>query len=73
MKLFVAALALLAGSMPAAAQWLDRSWPDIPRTADGTPDLTAPTPRGPDGHPDLSGVWSGPRPVARLDPDTLMP
>ncbi len=73
MKLFVAALALLAGSMPASAQWLDRSWPDIPRTADGTPDLTAPAPRGPDGHPDLSGVWNGPRPVARLDPDTLMP
>ena len=57
MKLFFAVLILFAGMMPAAAQWLDRPWPGIPRTAEGNPDLTAPTPRGPDGHPDLTGVW----------------
>jgi len=73
MKLFVATLMLFAGTMPAEAQWLDRPWPGIPRTADGEPDLSAPAPRGPDGQPDLTGVWSGPRPVVRLDPATLQP
>ena len=28
------------------------------RTADGKPDLTAPTPRTADGKPDLSGIWA---------------
>lgn len=59
------------GGMPAAAQWLERPWPGIPRTPDGQPDLSAPPPRTPDGHPDLTGVWNGPPPVARLDPATL--
>jgi len=48
MRLLLAVLMLFAGTMPAAAQWLDRPGPDIPRTADGKPDLTAPAPRGPD-------------------------
>lgn len=73
MKLFLAALMLFAGTMPAAAQWLDRPWPGIPRTADGKPDLTAPAPRGPDGQPDFTGVWNAPPPVARLDPAILQP
>ena len=73
MKLLLAVLVLFAGTMPADAQWLDRPWPGIPRTADGKPDLTAPTPRGPDGQPDLTGVWNGPAPVARPDPATLQP
>ena len=51
MRLFLAALALIVGTIPATAQWLDRPWPGIPRTADGTPNLTAPAPRGPDGKP----------------------
>ena len=42
MRLFLAALALIVGTMPAGAQWLDRPWPGIPRTADGKPNLTAP-------------------------------
>ena len=67
MRLLFAALALIAGTMPAAAQWLDRPWPGIPRTADGKPDLTAPAPRGPDGKPDFTGLWSGPNPAAVLD------
>jgi len=29
----------------------------VPRTADGKPDVTAPTPRTADGKPDLSGMW----------------
>ena len=73
MKLFLAALMLFAGTMPAAAQWLDRPWPGIPRTTDGMPDLTAPAPRGPDGQPDLTGVWNGPPPLVRLDSATLQP
>ncbi len=73
MKLFLAVLILFAGAMPAAAQWLDRPWPDIPRTADGAPDLGAPAPRGPDGHPDFNGVWRGSTPLVRLDTETLQP
>ena len=73
MKLFLATLMLFAGTMPAAAQWLDRPWPGIPRTTDGRPDLTAPAPRGPDGQPDLTGVWNGIPPLVRLDSATLQP
>src|SRR6185503_10761815 len=30
---------------------------DVPRNADGTPNLSAPAPRQTTGKPDLSGVW----------------
>jgi hypothetical protein len=40
----------------ANAQWLTQRDPRIPRTADGKPNLAAPTPRL-SGRPDLSGVW----------------
>jgi hypothetical protein len=39
------------------AQWLHFKTPGIPRTADGKPNLAAPTPRTPEGKPDLSGLW----------------
>lgn len=39
------------------AQWWSLSTPGIPRTADGSPDLSAPVPITADGRPDLSGVW----------------
>ena len=42
MKRLLAVLLLFAVATPAAAQWLDRPWPGIPRTADGKPNLTAP-------------------------------
>jgi hypothetical protein len=42
---------------PAMAQWLDYPTPDLPRTADGKPNLAAPLPRTADGKPDLSGLW----------------
>ena len=31
--------------------------PDVPRNADGKPNLNAPAPRLANGKPDLSGVW----------------
>jgi hypothetical protein len=73
MRLFLTALILAGGTMPAAAQWLDRPWPGIPRTADGKPNLAAPAPRGPDGKPDLTGIWNGPNPEAPLDPANEQP
>ena len=73
MKVFLATLVLVAGTMPAGAQWLERPWPGIPRTADGKPNLTAPAPRGPDGKPDLSGIWDGEDPAPRPDPADMQP
>jgi hypothetical protein len=73
MRLFLSAVALIVGTMPAAAQWLERPWPDIPRTSDGKPNLNAPAPRGSDGKPDLTGVWNGPTPDPRLDPANAQP
>ena len=46
-----------ACAVAAAAQWLNYPTPDLPRTADGKPDLKAPTPKTPDGKPDFSGHW----------------
>ena len=73
MRLFLAALILAAGTTPAAAQWLDRPWPGIPRTADGKPNLAAPAPRGPDGRPDLMGIWNGPIPRPAHDAANAQP
>jgi hypothetical protein len=42
----------------AAAQWLNRPTPGVPRKADGKVDMTAPAPRMADGKPDLSGIWA---------------
>jgi hypothetical protein len=41
----------------AHAQWLTYPTPDVPRTPDGKPNLSAPAPKTADGKPDLSGVW----------------
>jgi hypothetical protein len=49
--------AVLLVSAPAPAQWITYPTPVIPRTADGKPNLNAPTPRTTDGKPDMSGVW----------------
>ena len=57
MKRQLATLVLIAATTPVMAQWLSLPTPGIPRTADGTPDLSAPAPRTADGKPDLSGLW----------------
>jgi hypothetical protein len=52
--------AALAGTMATAslsAQWLDYPTANIPRNADGTPNLAAPVPRTHDGKPELAGLW----------------
>jgi hypothetical protein len=51
------AAALAAFPVALAAQWPNYPTAKVPRTADGKPDLNAPTPRTSDGKPDLTGVW----------------
>src|SRR5947208_2071262 len=46
-----------------SAQWLKYQTANVPRTADGKPNLTAPTPRTSDGKPDFSGMWLTGNPV----------
>jgi hypothetical protein len=53
-------ITLLGGSVCAPAQWLNYPTAGTPRTKDGKPILSAPTPRR-DGKPDLSGVWEADR------------
>ena len=48
---------ILMVSCAAAAQWVNLTLPNIPRTPDGKPNLAAPAPKAPDGKPDLSGIW----------------
>lgn len=50
------AILLAAATLPLAAQWLNYPDPRTPRTKDGKPNLTAPTPRL-NGKPDLTGLW----------------
>jgi len=51
------AIAALVLSMPGHAQWLNLKTSGLPRTPDGKPDLSAPTPRMASGKPDFSGLW----------------
>jgi hypothetical protein len=52
----LAAVLLIATIPPVIAQW-DNIPNKGPKTKDGKPDMSAPTPRAPDGKPDLNGVW----------------
>jgi hypothetical protein len=60
--LILVILALTGLPSPGFAQWLKYPTADVPRKADGSPDLTAPTPRLPDGKPDFSGIWHATNP-----------
>jgi hypothetical protein len=48
---------LLAIPGAGSAQWLKYPTAGLPRTADGKPDLAAPSPRTADGKPDITGLW----------------
>ena len=61
--LFAFVAAVLLGASPLAAQWLKYPSAGIPRTADGKPNLFAPTPKASDGKPDFSGMWLTDNPV----------
>ena len=48
---------LVASGSSLSAQWPKRPTPDVPKTASGEPNMSAPAPRTADGKPDLSGLW----------------
>lgn len=49
--------ALVAAAPYLFAQWPAFPTPEVPKSADGKPDLEAPAPRTADNKPDLSGIW----------------
>jgi hypothetical protein len=48
---------LMSSAHVAFGQWVTYPTPNVPRLADGKPDLKAPAPRQPDGKPDFTGFW----------------
>ena len=50
-------LVAVMGTLSASAQWLSYPTPGMPRTTDGKPNFSAPTPKAADGKPNLSGLW----------------
>ena len=63
----VAIAVVMAGASAAlGAQWFSYPSPRAPRTAAGSVDLTAATPRLANGKPDLSGVWMTADPLCAI-------
>jgi len=58
----------LTSSAHVFGQWVTYPTPNVPRLADGTPDLKAAAPRQPDGKPDFIGFWQPDR-VRDCTPD----
>ena len=48
---------VMTSSAHVFGQWVTYRTQNVPRLADGQPDLKAPAPRQPDGKPDLIGFW----------------
>ncbi|HSR09423.1 MAG TPA: hypothetical protein VLM42_19980 [Bryobacteraceae bacterium] len=55
---------VFASALTLCAQWPLHPTARVPKTAEGKPNLNAPTPRTADGKPDLSGIWENFRAVA---------
>src|ERR1700735_4775719 len=65
------AIGALLVCVEASAQWINYPTRGIPRTADGKPNLSAPTPKTADGKPDLTGIWENfraPAPAPAANP-----
>lgn len=52
-------MAFLFAAVPGAllAQWPNYPTPNVPKLADGKPNMEGPAPRTPDGKPDFDGIW----------------
>src|SRR5262245_41778895 len=54
---FLSLAAVLAMVLQVNGQWIRYPTPGTPRTADGKPNLSAPSPKTRDGKPSLAGIW----------------
>lgn len=57
MRKLVALVLAVSMMAPIHAQWFEWTYPLVPRTEDGKPDMSAPVPRTADDGVDISGLW----------------